>query len=240
MSADQPVAVQQALAQREEISRLANMYLRMRTPESIQQYAALRSQILQIDASIPYAIGMQGLSDLETANDPRRLASVWSYYAKQPIGIQRRSDGAYNLFVNGERTAEGVPAYKLTQQARLSFDTGYQQQLAQASSERAAKVFESELKSNENQLLETAKMIREIAVTQAKGNVDTAIELLKRSSYDVKPAGDGTTLIVTPPGPGATPYLFNTSGKEQVINGIKVKSMSAVPMTGLPTVQQEQ
>jgi hypothetical protein len=250
MSAEQPVAVQQALAQREEMVRLANMYLNMRTPESIQQYAALRSQILQAEASIPFALGMQGLSDLETANDPRRLASVWSYYANQPVGIQRRSDGTYNLFVNGERTAEGVSAYQLAQQARLSFDKGYQDQLATLSASEAAeesksqrtmreKAFESDRKIAEEQDKQYRQMIREIFVEKAKGNIDMARAMFDASGYKVIKGDDGI-LIITPPGPGATPYLFNTSGKEQVINGIKVTSMSAVPMAGLPTVQQEQ
>jgi hypothetical protein len=63
-----------------------------------------------------------------------------------------------------------------------------------------------------------------------------ALETMKQSRYDVKPtgAGDGT-LIITPPGYGAVPYLFNPTGKTIEINGVKVQSNSAYPIAGLPT-----
>jgi hypothetical protein len=52
----------------------------------------------------------------------------------------------------------------------------------------------------------------------------------------VKPtgAGDGT-VIITPPF-GGTPFVFNPAGKSVKIDGIEVQSMSAQPITGMPSL----
>jgi len=51
----------------------------------------------------------------------------------------------------------------------------------------------------------------------------------------VKPtgAGDGTVIII-PPG-GSAPYLFNPSGRTIEIDGVKITTNAAYPISGLPS-----
>jgi hypothetical protein len=239
--------------QRNESAQLAQIYMRSGTAQGIEAANRLRGVIDQYDAQMlqtqqqvaqarqqveqgrTYLEGMQGLQEFALANDPRRLASVWSLYAGVPIGIQPRTDGRFNIMVNGKKTKDGVSADELTNSARLAFDQTYRQQQAAAGAEYNKERFKTSLKIQENQAQQLAQMIREVAVQRVQGNTQLALEQLKQFRYDVKPtgAGDGT-VIITPPG-ASTPYLFNPTGRTIEIDGVKIQSNAAYPIAGLPS-----
>jgi soluble lytic murein transglycosylase-like protein len=227
-----PLEMQRAMQQRGEIERLAGMYQRSGMGA---QFMEARAKLMEVDNGMTYLHGMQGLQEFTVANDPRRLAAVWSQYAGLPIGIQPRSDGKFDILVNGKRTKEGVSASDISNSARLAFDQTYRQQQASAGAEYNKESFKAQLKMQENQGKELAQMIREIAVKRVEGNMQQALEFIKQARYDVKPtgAGDGTVIIV-PPGGGA-PYLFNPSGRTIEVDGVKITTNAAYPISGLPS-----
>jgi len=182
-----------------------------------------------------YLQGMQGLQEFTLANDPRRLAAVWSQYAGVPVGIQPRTDGKFDIIVNGQRTKQGMSASEISSSARSAFDQTYRQQQSKASSEYNLEAYKAQLEVQKDNAKQLAQMIREVAVQRAQGNTQLAVEQLKQFRYDVKPtgAGDGT-VIITPPG-GGTPYLFNPSGRTVEIDGVKIQSNAAYPIAGLPS-----
>jgi hypothetical protein len=160
---------------------------------------------------------------------------VWSQYAGVPVGIQPRSDGNFDILINGERTKTNVSMADIVDTARSSFDAAYRQQKSAASSEYNKEAFKTQLKIQENNAQQVAQMIREIAVKRVEGNNAQALEWLKANAgWDIKPtgAGDGT-VIIRPP--GAPPYVFNMSGKTVEIDGVKVQSNAAYPIAGLPS-----
>ena len=128
-----------------------------------------------------------------------------------------------------------MSASDISNSARLAFDQTYRQQQASAGAEYNKESFKNQLKMQENQGKELAQMIREIAVKRVDGNMQQALEFIKQARYDVKPtgAGDGTVIIV-PPGGGA-PYLFNPSGRTIEIDGVKITTNAAYPISGLPS-----
>lgn len=227
-----PLEMQRAMQQRGEIERLAGMYQRAGMGA---QFMEARAKLMEVDNGMTYLHGMQGLQEFTLANDPRRLAAVWSQYAGVPVGIQPRSDGKFDILVNGKRTKEGVSASDISNSARLAFDQTYRQQQATAGAEYNKESFKAQLKMQENQALQLAQMIREIAVKRVDGNMQQALEFIKQARYDVKPtgAGDGTVIIV-PPGGGA-PYLFNPSGRTIEVDGVKITTNAAYPISGLPS-----
>jgi hypothetical protein len=239
--------------QRNEAAQMAQMYMRSGTAQGIDAATRLQATINQFDGSLlqvqqqvaearqkvgqgrTYLEGMQGLQEFALANDPRRLASVWSLYAGVPIGIQPRSDGTFNIMVNGKKTKEGISATELTNSARLAFDQTYRQQQSAAGAEFNKERFKASLKIQENQATQLAQMIREIAVERVKGNNSQALEWAKSNyGWDIKPtgAGDGTVIIRAP---GSPPYMFNPTGKTVEIDGVKVQSNAAYPIAGLPS-----
>lgn len=118
--------------QRNEAAQLAQVYMRSGTQPGIEAAMRLRENIGQLDASLlqiqqqvgqkqVYLQGMQGLRELATANDPRRLAGVLSQYMGTPVGIQPRPDGKYNYFVNGKKVQDGVSPAQLAAMALKEF-----------------------------------------------------------------------------------------------------------------------
>ena len=227
-----PMDMQRAQQQRGEIERLAGMYQRSGMGP---QFMEARAKMMELDNNMTYLHGMQGVQEFSTANDPRRLAAVWSQYAGVPIGIQPRTDGKFNIIVNGKKTKEGVSPSEIVDTARSAFDQTYRQQKSAASSEYNKESFKAQLKMQENQGKEVAQMIREVAVERIKGSNAQALEYAKANfGWDIKPTGSGDgTVIIRPP--GAAPYLFNPSGKTIEIDGVKVQSNAAYPIAGLPT-----
>lgn len=223
--------MQNALNQREQLVKFAQLYADVGKVEQAQE---LVLQISQLDQGMDYLQGMQGIQDLSLSNDPRRLAAVWSQYANVPIGIRPRSDGAYDIFVNGQMTQEGVPTSKISETARLAFDTSFRQQLAEASAARSQLVFEAQLKIEQDNANQLAQMIRETAVENVRGGNAITLEQVKAAlkGYDVKPVGADGMVIITPP--GGAPFIYNPSGLPQApIDGVSITAYGALPISGL-------
>jgi hypothetical protein len=226
-----PLDMQRAMQMRGELEQLAGMYQRAGLGN---EYTTARLKLMEVDNNMTYLHGMQGIQELSLANDPRRLAAVWSQYAGMPVGIQPRSDGAFNILVNGQKVKEGVSQSEIANTARLSFDAAFRQQQAAASAEANKESFKSRLKQLEENSKKIAETIRDIAVERVRGQNQLNLERLKQFKYDVKAtgAGDGT-VIITPP--GGAPYIFNPSGRAVTIDGITITSQAAYPIAGLPT-----
>ena len=247
--------------QRNETARLAQMYMQSGTTTGIDTAMRMRDVINNYDIELLklkqgvsneqlkvtqgriYLEGMQGLQDLTIGNDPRRLAAVWSQYAGVPIGIQPRSDGTFNIMVNGKKTETGITATQLSKSARLSFDQTYRQQEAASGAEMnkfmTQERYKTMLKIQEGNASELSKMIKEITVENTKNNGALALEWAKANfGWDIKPtgAGDGT-IIIRPP--NSAPYVYNPAGKTIEIDGVKIQSNSAQLISGLPIPTQQ-
>jgi len=118
--------------QRNETAQLAQVYMRSGTQQGIEAAMRLRENIGQLDASLlqiqqqvgqkqAYLQGMQGLRELATANDPRRLSGVLTQFMGTPVGIQPRPDGKYNYFLNGKKVQDGVSPAQLAAMALKEF-----------------------------------------------------------------------------------------------------------------------
>ncbi len=112
--------------------------------------------------------GMQGLRELATANDPRRLSGVLTQFMGAPVGIQPRPDGKYNYFINGKKVQEGVSPAQLAAMALKEFSP----EARAASSESARLENELALKRKYGDALVNA--MRDIQKEIVKGEYDIA------------------------------------------------------------------
>lgn len=228
-----PRDMQRAMQMRNEVARMATMYQRSGMG---QQFTEARMKLLDLDSNMTYLQGMQGMQEFTLANDPRRLGAVWSEYAGVPVAIQPRSDGRYNIMVNGKVTKEGVTSTEISDSARSAFDQTYRQQKAAASATQSQETFKAQLDIQKEQAKSLADMIKQIAVERVKGNQAQALEWAKGNfGWDIKPTGSGDGTVIIKP-PGASPYLFNPTGRAIEIDGVKVQSNSAYPIAGLPSL----
>ena len=221
---------------------LAARFERYRAAGLNEKAMETRDQVVQLDNQFKtqayYLEGMRGVYNLEYGNDPRGVASIMSFYAGQPIAFQPRSDGTFNMFVNGNKTAEGYTRDQVRDMARDMFDTKYRESKAASQSKFAEMRFKTSLEGQMEVLKGTIDLIKQKAVKTIEGKNALDLELLKRSGYEVKPlGGEGGAIIIPPIISGQPPFFFNPTGRTIEIDGIKITSMSAYPIAGLPTLQ---
>lgn len=223
--------LQTALLRRQQVARLAEIQMQTgNVMKSLQTRATLDT----MDNQLYKMQGDQGVAEFlqSGGQDARRMMGVYSYYTGNQMQLQPRSDGLYNIVVNGKVAAQGMARDKVVERVRLTLDEGFRQQQAAI----ASKIFDSQLKRDEKSAEQLGKYIADIGIENIKGVNQLNVEKLKAMKYDVKPtgAGDGT-VIITPPF-GGTPFVFNPAGKSVKIDGIEVQSMSAQPITGMPSL----
>jgi soluble lytic murein transglycosylase-like protein len=222
--------------QRNEAAQLAQVYMRSGTQQGIDAAMRLRDNIGQLDASLlqlqqqvvqkqTYLQGMQGLRELATANDPRRLAGVLTQYMGAPVGIQPRPDGNYNYFVNGQKVQDGISPAQLAAMAMREFSP----EARQAAASSAALENELALKRKYGDAMVNA--MRDIQKSIIDGEYKIAEERAKQVQ--------GKLTIDTSKGVayfqrGNNVFVINPDGTVEEVGGVKIETgPSARPVAGL-------
>jgi hypothetical protein len=208
-------------------------------------------QIRELDNNTTLTLGSAGLMELQDMNDPRRLASVWSLYARVPVGIQPRDNGNWDIIINGRRTAENQTTAQVAQRAQLVYSAAYREQQATTAAEYNKLAFESQLKMNEigaqgdvnireaqakqplelEQIFakEEAQALREFPLASFKAQADIRQELAKRNTR-INPIGDGLFTVTTE---DQRVFLYNVNPESAERNGISVPGQRVVDVTSL-------
>ena len=222
--------------QRNDAAQLAQVYMRSGTAQGIEAATRLRDTIGQYDANLmqlqqqftqkqTYLQGMQGLRELAVGNDPRRLAGVLSQYMGTPVGIQPRSDGTYNYFVNGKKVQDGVSPSQLASMALKEFSP----EARAASSASAALENELALKRKYGDSMVNA--MRDIQKATIEGEYKIAEERAKQAQ--------GKLTVDTSKGiayfqKGNNVFVLTPDGKVVEIGGTKIETgPTARPVVGL-------
>ena len=187
--------------QRNERAQLAEIYMQSGTATGINAAQRLRGEIEQFDTGLlelqqqvvqkqTYLQGMQGLRELATANDSRRLASVLTQLMGVPVGFQPRSDGTYNHFVNGRKVADGVSVAELANMAMLAFDP----EARAAVAKQAATESELAAKAKYDTSISVAMINAEAKIREAiiNGEYKVADRLAANVGLKVQAVGDGS------------------------------------------------
>jgi hypothetical protein len=221
-----------ALQNRQELARMADMYRRAGMGN---EFTAARLKLIELDNSLVYLQGMQGLQELALANDPRRLAAVWSDYAGVPVQLQPQTDGSFNILVNGRVTQRGVARSSIIDQARSSFDKQYVQTQSAAAAEQATEYFKSQLRMTEEAAKASAKFAADIQLKLLEGQNAQALEIVKQMDPNGK-------LTVNSDGSGQA--FLQVQGQTLLIDkgGVQIEGApegmisgpSARPIGGLP------
>jgi hypothetical protein len=145
--------MQQALTQREELVRYANIMLSSRTAQGVNAALQVRAQITAIDRSLLELQGMQGIQELTMFRDPRRLAGVLSMSTQGRIAIQPRSDGTYNIIAapgtpQQQAIETGLTTDELGTYAMRQFSAEYRARDEQAKSALLQKAQEGQIEVN--------------------------------------------------------------------------------------------
>jgi hypothetical protein len=226
-----PRDMQVALQNRQELARMAGMYQRAGMGSEFTQ---MRLKVMELDNSLTFLQGMQGIQELALANDPRRLAAVWSQYTGVPVQLQPQTDGTYNVMVNGRVTQRGVGSSTIIDAARSSFDTEYRNAQATSAAKSAEEILKSQLRMTEETAKAVAQTTRELQLELLKGENTRATEIVKQMDPNGKitmlPDGSGQAILQVQ---GQT--LLIDKGGMQVQNAPEgiVSGPSARPIAGL-------
>jgi hypothetical protein len=217
------------LLRREQTKRMADIMMRT---GNVYKALELRGVLDTMDNQLYKMQGDQGIAEFlqSGGRDANRMMGVYSYYTNQQYQLQPRRDGLFNLVANGQVVSQGMPAEKVVERIRLTLDDGFRQQQAAI----AGKLFDSDLKIREKSAEQMGNYIKEIGIKTIEGKTQLDVEKLKMMKYDVKPIGDGSTVVITPP--FGAPFVFNPSGTTVEIDGVKVQSFAARPITGMPSL----
>jgi len=164
---------------------------------------ASRDAVTKLDNSMVYLQGMQGLNDLRFGNNTNRLSQVWSMYSGRDVRVVPRSDGLFNITMDGETISEGVSQRDVGHLAQLQFDSSYRETVKAAAGERSAKLFDQSLDVN----MEQVKMINELTIERFKSEAANMLETLKQVGAEFKAIGDGSGKGIVQK--GGEIYLFD-------------------------------
>lgn len=210
------------------------------------QAEAIRDQIVQLDegytSNMRLLQGMAGVYQLEFGNDPRAVSAAMSYYTGQPVAFQPRSDGAFNMWVNGQKVGRPMTRDEVRSAAREMFDEKYREATAASRAKFGTFRAEEAIKQQGRLTEIQANMIKDTVVERIKGEVKIKQDALNKG-WEIKPsnAGDGTFILVPPlwmQQQGTPPLIYNPSGRTVEIDGNKIQDNSAIPITGLPSAVQ--
>lgn len=174
---------------------------------------ASRDVVTNLDNSMVYLQGMQGLNDLQFGNNTNRLSQVWSLYSGREVRIVPRDDGLFNITMDGETVSEGMDQRSVGHIAQLQFDSSYKSQIAAAAGKRSEKIFDQQQAFD----LEVQKMFNLINVNTVNNNATQELELIKNMGGEIKALSDGTALLQM----GTELYLYNPQTEYGIINSNK-------------------
>jgi hypothetical protein len=215
-----------AIQARQELTQMANLY---RQSGMVGEFTQTRAALREADNNIRMLQGMQGITEMAMANDPRRLAAVWSDYAGTPIQIQPRTDGTFNIIVNGKVAQQGVDRSSLVDTARSTFDRAYLQQRIETQSAVTMESLKSRLRVDEETAKGLMQAAREIEIARINGDYNLAKQ--KIANLEEK-------IFATP---GGDTYLRSGGTWQQLVANYRAPGLpedvpagpAAVPIAGL-------
>lgn len=189
------VADYQRLAEIYRVSGSMDKYFEYKglAEQAYSNALASRDAVTKLDNSMVYLQGMQGLNDLRFGNNTNRLSQVWSMYSGRDVRVVPRSDGLFNIMMDGETISEGVSQRDVGHLAQLQFDSSYRETVKAAAGERSSKLFDQSLDVN----MEQVKMLNEITVEKYKAAAAQQLEIIKKMGAEFKATGrgDGTGIV---------------------------------------------
>ena len=229
---EQAAAMQQDIAQvvnmRQALVGQINVYAKY---GMAQQAAEAYKNIQAIDLGLYKMQAEAGLQDGATTGNYSRAMAVLSAFKGAPHQVLQRGDGKYDLYVNGNVAKSGMTTDTLSNYLRTTIDPEYRKQLAALQTERAGKVFESQLKIGEKASELTLTAAKDIQKAMVEGNFKLAEERLKQLG--------GKLTVDTATGiaylqRGGEQWVIDPRGKSVEINGTKVDTgPTASPIAGL-------
>jgi hypothetical protein len=190
----------------QQLQRRYNTALAARDRAGVDQAIARMNEINQ---ELTYLNGMTALTQFRNG-DAAPLAGVLHEESGRRLSFQPRSDGTFNLFLDGRLSRPGVTRDEIETAARLQFDTRFQAQIQQQQTQRVALGF----LAAQEQIKQTARTNAESLLEVVKSNLRPDLDVQRITDANGqqmivvtdKRTGEqvgGARIIQVPPRPGS-------------------------------------
>jgi hypothetical protein len=172
----------------------------------------ITTRMNQINQEMTYLNGMSAITQFQNGN-VAPLAGMLHTESRNRLAFQPRADGTFNVFLDGQLSRQGVTRQEIEVQARMLFDTNFQQQVRQerqqrielavlaareAIQQRARVSAEGVLEEVKARLRQSAPELDVQRITDASGQ-QSLVVVDKRTGQVV----GGSRIIQVPPPPGS-------------------------------------
>jgi hypothetical protein len=210
--------IQQLLTTRSMLQKQVALYNQYGMGDKALEAA---SKIQAIDLGMYKNQADIGLYEGATTGNYSRAMSVLSTFTGAPHQVLSRSDGKFDLYINGKVAKAGLDGPRVEELVRTQVDSDYRKQLAQLQVARGTERFKTDeairLKVSE-EVLRTA---REVQLKIIEGNTKVAEEKLKLAGFKAVSTGAGDGKISYSNGLGDM-FVIDTQNKTATINGATV------------------
>jgi len=189
--------------QMKDYQRMAEIYRISGDMQNYMEYKGLAEQaynnvitardtITAQDQNIVYLQGMQGLNDLRYGNNPNRLNMVWSMYSGREVRIIPRSDGNFNIMMDGQMISENISMRDVSHLAQIQFDSSYKASIAKTAADQSMKLFEANIDMQKEQQKMVAEIYKLKIEQNLKAKAEQQLEFIKQMKGEFKAIGDGS------------------------------------------------
>lgn len=180
----------------------ANESSRLLVQEANNQNAAGVAAMQEYDEKLLLVQGAQALQDLSFGSTAR-AGAVLSAYSGLDIQVRPRSDGLFDIVVQGQVQATYTNA-ELADKLQSTFSQAYRDAKNKRKAARADAIFESDLDTAAEIKKIQAEMIKVLTTDAAKAQQAQELEIIKNSKGQIISLGEGKALIRT----GNGIYIF--------------------------------
>ena len=174
-----------------------------------------KEAVFAYDSTLLLAQGAQALQDLSYGSTAR-AGAVLSAYSGYNIQIVPRSDGKYDMVVEGKVQATYTKE-QLADRLQSAFDGEYRKSKQTRAAKRADQVFEKNLDTAAEIKKIEAQLVSTLATEAAKAAYAQELERIKNSKGQVYSLGDGKAIIKTADGR----YIFMDPAGQVPVPGKK-------------------
>lgn len=223
--------IKEALEIRQDVAFAARQYdglaqiaARNGNMKDFRTYSAIsdmhKKELYKQDRNIVYLEGMQSLNEL-TQGSTGRASKVWSLSSGRDVQIIKRSDGNFDVTIDGQQQRTAITPKRLADELRLQFDSGHRQRLAQDAVDRAKLAFENNLQTQQ----ELTKILAQAKTEKMKKEID----------YLIAEANNGKAKLFMDTGSGT--LFVNRDGNitairqfDDLIGGVSQERFQEVPV----------
>lgn len=181
-------------------------------------------EILQYDNKMLLAQGAQALRDLSFGSTAR-AGAVMSAFTGLDIQVQPRSDGKFDIVVEGN-VQQTLSMTDLSDRLQRTYSQAYRDNQNKILSERQTYLFEKSVDLEAKLAEEQAKFVNQMKTDTLKYRADAYLEKLKQQGGEFKALGNGMALVQQ----GGQFFLVNPAKVVQTADGKAEERLDVQPL----------